>query len=67
VRTQQLTNWTQAPHARDCHPPRAEEHLLPLMVAAGAGGQSLGRKVFSDRVMETTLSAFAFEEEASHA
>ena len=66
VRNQQLTHWTQAPHARDCHPPRAEEHLLPLMVAAGAGGQSLGRKVFSDRVMETTLSAFAFQEVASH-
>jgi aromatic ring-opening dioxygenase catalytic subunit (LigB family) len=55
-----LSDWTQAPGARDCHPPRAEEHLLPLMTAAGAGGSDVGRKVFSDRVMETTLSAFTF-------
>ena len=43
----------------DAHnPPRAEEHLLPLMVAAGAAGEDDGCKVFSGRVMETTLSAF---------
>lgn len=55
-----LSAWEQAPQARLCHPPRAEEHLLPLMVAAGAGGSDPGRKIFSDRVMETTLSAFRF-------
>jgi aromatic ring-opening dioxygenase catalytic subunit (LigB family) len=42
------------------HPPRAEEHLLPLMVVAGAAGEDAGLKVFTDRVMETTLSAFRF-------
>lgn len=55
-----LTNWEQAPGARQCHPPRAEEHLIPLMTVAGAAGKDAGRKVFSDRVMETTLSAFTF-------
>ena len=30
------------------------------MVVAGAAGQDPGEKVFSDRVMETTLSAFRF-------
>ena len=55
-----LENWEQAPGARQCHPPRAEEHLIPLMVVAGAAGKDAGRKVFSDRVMETTLSAFTF-------
>ena len=55
-----LQQWEQAPSARLCHPPRAEEHLLPLMVVAGAAGDSSGRKVFSDRVMETTLSAYRF-------
>ena len=55
-----LANWEQAPGARDCHPARAEEHLLPLMTVAGAAGDDAGRKVFSDRVMETTLSAFSF-------
>jgi aromatic ring-opening dioxygenase catalytic subunit (LigB family) len=59
-RTQLLTQWAQAPHARDCHPPDAEEHLLPRMVVAGAAGEDWGRKVFSDRVLETTLSAFNF-------
>ena len=56
-----LASWEEAPQARLCHPPRAEEHLLPLMVAAGAAPGGRGRKVFSDRVMETTLSAFRFD------
>jgi aromatic ring-opening dioxygenase catalytic subunit (LigB family) len=60
AREQALTDWAQAPSARLCHPPRAEEHLLPLMVVAGAAGQDAGHRVFSDRVMETTLSAFSF-------
>jgi aromatic ring-opening dioxygenase catalytic subunit (LigB family) len=55
-----LAAWDQAPAARLSHPPRAEEHLLPLMVAAGAAGNGRGEHVFSDRVMEVTLSAFRF-------
>lgn len=55
-----LENWEQAPGARLCHPPRAEEHLIPLMVVAGAAGASPGRRTFSDRVMEVTLSGFQF-------
>ncbi|MDS1140248.1 class III extradiol ring-cleavage dioxygenase [Pusillimonas sp. SM2304] len=59
-REQALTDWAQAPGARLSHPPRAEEHLLPLMVAAGAAGAGRGERIFSDRVMEVTLSAFRF-------
>lgn len=55
-----LQDWASAPAARLCHPPQAEEHLLPLMLAAGAAEGSTGRKVFSDRVLETTISAFRF-------
>jgi aromatic ring-opening dioxygenase catalytic subunit (LigB family) len=55
-----LLEWAQAPAARLSHPPRAEEHLLPLFVAAGAAAGDRGQRVFSDRVMETTLSAFRF-------
>ncbi|MGB8143654.1 MAG: class III extradiol ring-cleavage dioxygenase [Chromatiaceae bacterium] len=55
-----LVDWAQAPAARLSHPPRAEEHLLPLMVVAGAATEQPGQGVFSDRVMETTLSAFRF-------
>ena len=60
-RTHGLALWDQAPRARLCHPLRAEEHLLPLMVAAGAATSGRGRKVYSQRVMETTLSAFRFD------
>jgi aromatic ring-opening dioxygenase catalytic subunit (LigB family) len=55
-----LQAWTQAPSARLSHPLGAEEHLLPLMMVAGAATSDYGRRIFSDRVLETTLSAFAF-------
>lgn len=55
-----LADWTQAPHACLCHPPGGEEHLIPLLVAAGAGADSAGRKVYSEKIMETTISAFRF-------
>ncbi len=59
-RNQFLLGWAQAPAARLCHPPGAEEHLLPLMVVAGAATDDIGQCIFSDRVLETTLSAFRF-------
>jgi len=55
-----LEQWEGAPQARLCHPPGGEEHLIPLLVAAGAATDSTGRKVYSERVMQTTLSAFRF-------
>ncbi|QJD60885.1 dioxygenase [Pseudomonas sp. gcc21] len=55
-----LQKWTQAPQARLCHPPGGEEHLIPLLVAAGAGNDSAGRKIYSEQVMETTISAYRF-------
>lgn len=55
-----LKNWTSAPHANRCHPVGGEEHLIPLLVAAGAGHGSVGEKIYSERVMETTISAFCF-------
>lgn len=60
-RAARLARWAEAPMARLCHPPRAEEHLLPLHVVAGAAADAPGRRVFSDRVLETTLSAFRFD------
>lgn len=56
-----LTGWTAAPHARLCHPVGGEEHLIPLLVAAGAGGEAPGRKIYSEIVMETAISAFRFD------
>lgn len=59
-RYERLKNWAQAPYARDCHPPGDEEHLIPLLVAAGAANGESGKKVYSEQVMETQLSAFQF-------
>jgi aromatic ring-opening dioxygenase catalytic subunit (LigB family) len=57
-RSEMLRQWSQAPGARNAHP-RAE-HLLPLMVAAGAAGADLGNKTFSDRIAGTVISGFQF-------
>ena len=62
-RNARLAQWDTAsgPAGRLSHPPRAEEHLLPLHVVAGAAGDSVGRKVFTDQVLATTISAFRFD------
>ena len=53
-----LAAWTKAPSARESHP--REEHLLPLMVAAGAAGKDAGKVVFRDVAMGVTISAVQF-------
>lgn len=58
ARDASLEHWTDAPSARACHP--REEHLLPLMVAAGAAGEDGGRVAFRDFVMGSTVSAIRF-------
>jgi aromatic ring-opening dioxygenase catalytic subunit (LigB family) len=58
VRNAGLVAWERAPCARACHP--REEHLLPLMVAAGAGGDDIGRRVFADSIGGKAISGFAF-------
>jgi aromatic ring-opening dioxygenase catalytic subunit (LigB family) len=55
ARNQRLARWTEAPGARFAHP--REEHLLPLMVLAGAAGQ--GRLAFHGRAMGAPLAGFA--------
>lgn len=55
-----LARWSEAPHARLCHPAGGEEHLLPLMVAAGAAGGDAGRQVYLERLLETQISAYRF-------
>ncbi len=58
ARDRLLAQWETAPAARDAHP--REEHLIPLMVAAGAAGIDSGEKVYADRVMAASLSAYKF-------
>lgn len=60
VREAALAAWDRAPAGRQCHP--REEHLLPLMVAAGAAAGEPGRRLFQDQVMGVQVSAFEFGE-----
>lgn len=59
-RSEALRCWARAPSAHDCHPAGQQEHLMPLLVATGAACQDRGRKVYSQQVMKTQLSAFRF-------
>lgn len=60
ARADRLMHWAEAPQARFAHPPAKEEHLLPLMVAAGAA-EGAGERVFTDEVLETAISGFKFQ------
>ena len=57
-RWRRLAHWEDSAEGRPSHP--REEHLLPLMVAAGAASAERGEKIFSDQVMVATVSAFRF-------
>ncbi|MCA9600393.1 MAG: dioxygenase [Myxococcales bacterium] len=57
-RDARLVEWAEAPEAREVHP--REEHLLPLMVAAGAAGDDVGRVSFEGRLAGLQVSAAQF-------
>jgi aromatic ring-opening dioxygenase catalytic subunit (LigB family) len=57
-RARRLTKWADAPAARVAHP--REEHLLPLLVAAGAAGSDRGEVAFSGTMAGQRLSAYHF-------
>ena len=57
-RSRRLASWTRAPSARQAHP--REEHLLPLMVAAGAAGADRGRVAYSGTLAGLRISGFHF-------
>ena len=44
----------------EAHPDRGEEHLLPLMVAAGAAADDAGARNFHDFVMGSPISGYRF-------
>lgn len=58
LRNQMLVNWTDAPGARLAHP--REDHLIPLMVVAGAAGADLGERIFVDHVMAVDMGNYQF-------
>lgn len=57
-RDRRLTSWERAPAARLAHP--REEHLLPLMVIAGAAGADVGRVAWNGTFAGLRLSAHHF-------
>lgn len=58
VRDEQLRAWDRAPFAREAHP--REEHLIPLMVVAGAAGTDHGVTTWSGSLAGFPVSAFHF-------
>jgi aromatic ring-opening dioxygenase catalytic subunit (LigB family) len=57
-REQRLTAWAAAPGGRRAHP--REEHLLPLMVIAGAGGSDAGSTPYAGTILGLRISAHQF-------
>jgi aromatic ring-opening dioxygenase catalytic subunit (LigB family) len=57
-RDRRLAQWTTAPSARAAHP--REEHLVPMMVAAGAAGTDRGRVAYTGTLVRLRLSAYHF-------
>jgi aromatic ring-opening dioxygenase catalytic subunit (LigB family) len=58
VREAKLAAWREAPGAHASHP--TPEHLLPLMVAAGAAAGDVGQRTYHDHLMGKAVSAFQF-------
>lgn len=57
-RDARLAEWAHAPSARDAHP--REEHLVPLMVSAGAAGEDRGVVAWEGTYLAMKLSAYHF-------
>lgn len=55
-RLQKLVDWEKAPSARLAHP--REDHLMPLMVAAGAAGEDAGERLVMDKVMGVVMASY---------
>ncbi len=58
VRNDMLIQWENAAGARLAHP--REDHLVPLMVVAGAAEEDSGRHVFIDRVFKVPMASYEF-------
>ena len=53
-----LAHWSEAPAALIAQP--REEHLLPLMVTAGAAGPDRGTLAYNGTIQDLRLSAYHF-------
>ncbi len=59
-RRKRLVDWKKAPGALDCHP--RSEHLVPLFIAAGAGGADPGKRDYGALLLGVRASAHMFGE-----
>jgi aromatic ring-opening dioxygenase catalytic subunit (LigB family) len=57
-RAERVAAWDRLPHAHFAHP--REEHLLPLMVALGAGGNDAATLTHRSQVLGWTVSGYRF-------
>jgi aromatic ring-opening dioxygenase catalytic subunit (LigB family) len=57
-REQALLNWETAPHARSAQP--HADHLMPLLVIAGAAGKAAGKRRFHDAPGGLSLACYEF-------
>lgn len=57
-RRDRLIDWTAGPQARRAHP--REDHLIPLLVAAGAAGPDAGRRLFLDHALAVDMGSYEF-------
>ncbi len=53
-----LETWSNAPAARFAHP--REEHLIPLMVVAGASEKDAASRIFHGKVSDIFVSGYRF-------
>ncbi|KAJ3089536.1 hypothetical protein HK102_006178 [Quaeritorhiza haematococci] len=58
-REKRLADWEKMPGARLCH--EREEHLMPLLVVAGASGEDVGKLAFDGDMLGFKISGFLFK------
>jgi len=58
LRDEMLLNWEKAPGSRAAHP--HEDHLIPLIVVAGAAGNDVGKRIVLDHVSFVTMAPYQF-------
>jgi len=59
-RDEMLRRWESVPSARLAHP--REDHLMPLLVAAGAAGVDRGAILLAEQVMQVPMTSYVFGE-----